>query len=62
MLLPWNKPNTLLYRTVKAVIKRTALFNRALVRLDKMLGYGKPLSSETWWRKKLPTYGIDTRH
>lgn len=59
---PWNKPNTLLHRTVKAVIKRTGLFNRLLVRLDKMLGYGQPLSSEKWWRKKLPTYGIDTRN
>lgn len=47
---------------VKAIIKRTTLFNRLLVKLDKILGYGKPLSPEEWWRKKLPTYGIDTRH
>jgi reductive dehalogenase len=58
---PWNKPNTLLHRTVKAVIKRTTLFNRLLVRLDKLLGYGKPLSPGEWWRKKLPTYGIDSK-
>ena len=58
---PWNKPNTLLHRTVKAVIRRTTLFNRLLVKLDKMLGYGKPLSPEAWWRKKIPTYGIDTK-
>lgn len=58
---PWNKPNTLLHRMVKAVIKRTTLFNRLLVTLDKLLGYGKPLSAEEWWRKKLPAYGIDTR-
>lgn len=59
---PWNKPNTLVFRTIKAVVKRTTVFNRFLVKLDKMLGYGKPLSTEDWWRKKLPTYGIDTRH
>lgn len=59
---PWNKPNTLLHRTVKAIIKRTTLFNRLLVTLDKLLGYGKLLAPEAWWRKKFPTYGIDTRH
>lgn len=59
---PWNKPHTLLHRTVKALIKRTGLFNRLLVKLDRMLGYGKPLPPEEWWRKKLPAYGIDTRH
>lgn len=59
---PWNKPNTLLHRMVKAVIKRTTPFNRLLVTLDKRLGYGKPLSAEEWWRKKLPAYGIDTKH
>jgi reductive dehalogenase len=58
---PWNKPNTLLHRTVKAIIRRTTRFNRLLVRLDKMLGYGKPLSPEKWWRRKHPTYGIDTK-
>jgi reductive dehalogenase len=58
---PWNKPNTFLFRMVKAVVRRTTLFNRLLVKLDKMLGYGKPLSPEEWWRKKISTYGIDTR-
>jgi reductive dehalogenase len=59
---PWNKPNTFLHRTVKAVVKRTTLFNRLLVKLDKILGYGKPLPPEKWWQKKLPAYGIDTKH
>lgn len=59
---PWNKPNTLLHRTVKAVIKRTTVFNRLLVKLDKLLGYGKPPSPGAWWRRKIPAYGIDTTH
>jgi reductive dehalogenase len=58
---PWNKPDTLPFRLVKALVKRTTRFNRLLVKLDRLLGYGKPLSPGAWWKKKHPTYGIDTR-
>jgi epoxyqueuosine reductase QueG len=58
---PWNKPRGILHSLVRAVIKKTALFNRLLVAADKFFGYGKPMDPEKWWNLDLPTYGIDTR-
>jgi len=57
---PWNKPKGLLHTIVKAVIKRTSFFNRFFVAADKLFGYGKPANPESWWKRKLSTYGIDT--
>jgi epoxyqueuosine reductase len=59
---PWNKPNGWLHRLVKAIIKRTSLFNKFFVAADKFFGYGKvpPSNPEKWWDLDLPTYGIDT--
>lgn len=58
---PWNKPKGLLHSLVRAIIKRTLLFNRFIVAADKFFGYGKPSNPEKWWEADLPTYGIDTR-
>ena len=56
-----NKPRGILHSWVRAVIKKTPLFNRLFVAADKFFGYGKPMDPEKWWNLDLPTYGIDTR-
>jgi epoxyqueuosine reductase len=58
---PWNKPKGLLHTLIKAIIKKTSLFNKFFVTADKFFGYGKQGDPEKWWKLKLPTYGIDTR-
>ncbi len=58
---PWNKPKGGLHSLVRAINKRTSIFNSLFVASDKILGYGKPLSPEKWWEMDLPIYGVDTR-
>ena len=58
---PWNKPKGLLHTAVKAIIKRTSLFNRFFVFADKLFGYGKAMDPERWWELDPPAYGIDNR-
>ncbi len=58
---PWNKPRGIPHSLVRAVVRKTPLFNRLLVAADKFFGYGKPMNPEEWWNLDVPTYGIDTR-
>lgn len=58
---PWNKSKGVLHSLVRAMNKRTSLFNRFFVAADRIFGYGKPLRPEKWWEMDLPVYGIDTR-
>jgi len=47
---PWNKPDTLIFRLIKRIIKRTALLNRFFLAADKIFGYGKPKEPSQWWK------------
>jgi reductive dehalogenase len=46
---PYNKPEGLLHGFVKAVTRRTSLFNRFFLWGDGLMGYDKPLSAEKFW-------------
>ncbi len=46
---PFNKPLGLLHDLVRAVIKKTTLFNRYFVWLDGLLGYDKRISAARFW-------------
>jgi epoxyqueuosine reductase len=46
---PFNKPSGFLHDLVRAVIKRTPLFNRTFVWMDKLLGYDKRISAAKFW-------------
>jgi reductive dehalogenase len=49
---PWNKPNTILFRLIKGIIRRTSLLNRFFLAADKFFGYGRPMKPEKWWDMK----------
>jgi reductive dehalogenase len=42
---PFNKPSGIIHTTTKKVVKSTAVFDRFLVKLDGILGYGKQVIS-----------------
>ena len=42
---PFNKPPGRLHDAVRWAIRRLPLLNRLIVRVDDLLGYGKPISS-----------------
>lgn len=46
---PYNKPLGMLHNVVRAVSRRTKLFNRFFVKMDDMMGYGKVKPSEQFW-------------
>ncbi|NNF98538.1 MAG: reductive dehalogenase [Desulfobacteraceae bacterium] len=46
---PFNKPSGLLHDGVRALIKHQPVFNRMVVRLDDVLGYGKPMHRKEYW-------------
>ena len=45
----FNKPPGVLHDLTRAIIRRTALFNRFIVRIDKLLGYAKPYRAQRYW-------------
>lgn len=46
---PYNKPRGISHWLVKSVISTMPAFNRTIVRIDDLLGYGKPLPSRRFW-------------
>jgi len=48
---PYNKPRGASHWLVKSVISTLPILNRAIVRADDLLGYGKPLPSTRFWEK-----------
>jgi reductive dehalogenase len=48
---PYNKPRGASHWLVKSVISTLPILNRAIVRADDLLGYGKPLPSKQFWEK-----------
>jgi reductive dehalogenase len=52
---PFNKPPGYLHDTARRIIGRWPVFNRAMVWLDDVFGYGKPVSaaSKIFWEKTI---------
>lgn len=48
---PFNKTPGLLHDFARWKIRRTKMFNRTLVRLDDLLGYGKKRDSDKFWSR-----------
>lgn len=46
---PWNKPNTLLHRSVNWVVRNIPLSRRMIIKADDIMGYGKPKTEWKWW-------------
>jgi reductive dehalogenase len=46
---PFNKAPGMIHDVVRAVIKKTNLFNRYFVWMDGVMGYEKPLPAEKFW-------------
>ncbi len=48
---PYNKPLGLLHDSVRAISRRTTLFNRLFIRMDDLMGYGKLKPADEFWRE-----------
>jgi epoxyqueuosine reductase len=48
---PYNKKNGFLHRTILWVIQHFPWFNRLIVKIDDVAGYGKKRDSNRFWRK-----------
>jgi len=46
---PFNKPPGLLHDLVRAVIRKTTLFNRSFVWMDGLLGYDERIPAARFW-------------
>jgi len=46
---PFNKPQGFFHDTARVVIRKMPRFNQALVWMDDLLGYGKPVQSKNFW-------------
>jgi epoxyqueuosine reductase len=46
---PFNKPEGILHTLVRFIVKYMPWFDRALVRLDKLFGYGKCINAQRFW-------------
>lgn len=49
MVCPFNKKVGIIHNAVRAIIKKTTLFNSFFTWIDSLLGYGKPRSAKTFW-------------
>ena len=51
MVCPFNKPLGRLHDAVRAMIRRLPVFNRLIVRMDDLLGYGRfiPQERKNFW-------------
>jgi reductive dehalogenase len=47
---PFNKVPGIVHDAVRAVVRRTGLFNRSFVWLDTLLGYDRPYPAERFWQ------------
>jgi reductive dehalogenase len=48
---PFNKPQGMLHDSVRAVIRKMPQFDRLIVWMDDLLGYGKPVRDKNFWEK-----------
>ena len=48
---PFNKPSTAIHKVARWLVKNLPPFNRVLVWLDDVLGYGKLIDTETFWKR-----------
>ena len=48
---PYNKPFGILHDSVRAVSRRTTLFNRFFVWMDDWMGYGKRAPAQAFWNE-----------
>lgn len=46
---PWNKKDTWYHRASIEGAKRSILFQKFLIWIDDVLGYGKPVPRDKWW-------------
>ncbi len=46
---PFNKPKGVLHDGVRALIRTMPIFNRLIVWMDDLLGYGKPIKEKHYW-------------
>jgi ferredoxin len=46
---PFNKPSGVIHDLSRAIIRKTPLLNRFLLRIDDTLGYDKPFPAEKFW-------------
>ncbi len=46
---PFNKPQGFFHDAARVVIRKMPRFNRALIWMDDLLGYGKPVKSNHFW-------------
>ncbi len=46
---PFNKPSGVIHELSRAIIRKTPLLNRFLLRIDDILGYDKPFPVEKFW-------------
>ncbi len=46
---PWNKPRGLSHDMVRWMVNNTPFMNSAIIRMDSVMGYGKPDQRDKWW-------------
>ena len=48
---PYNKKDGIFHRTIMWFVQHTPWFNRLIVKMDDIVGYGKQKSDEKFWKK-----------
>jgi reductive dehalogenase len=46
---PWNKPQGWSHDAIRWMVKNTPFMNRAIIRMDTLMGYSKPDPRDKWW-------------
>jgi reductive dehalogenase len=46
---PWNKPQGWSHDAVRWMVKNTPFMNRAIIRMDTLMGYSKADPRDKWW-------------
>ena len=46
---PWNKPGGWNHDMVRWMVKNTTFMNNFLIKMDDLMGYGKPDKNYQWW-------------
>ncbi|APV43865.1 reductive dehalogenase [Dehalogenimonas formicexedens] len=54
-----NSAAASIHKTVGAVMSTTSVFNGFFASMDRLFGYERPLSEDTWWNRDLTTYKRD---
>lgn len=48
---PFNKPSGILHDMARIFIKRVSILNRLFIKIDDIMGYGKPMKKKKYWEK-----------